>query len=81
MIDYDSISHCHLTDIFFAIFVGAKELKKRPLFLVNSAKVKSPRKCCKKALVYLGTLIKNRFCVFVRTRGEATIFKNIFYDA
>ena len=26
MIDYDSFSHCHLTDIFFAIFAGAKEL-------------------------------------------------------
>ena len=27
MIDYDGFSHCHLTDIFFAIFAGAKELK------------------------------------------------------
>ena len=27
MIDYDSFLHCHLTDIFFAIFAGAKELK------------------------------------------------------
>ena len=26
MIDYDSFSHCHLTDIFFTIFAGAKEL-------------------------------------------------------
>ena len=26
MINYDSFSHCHLTDIFFAIFAGAKEL-------------------------------------------------------
>ena len=26
MIDYDSFSHCHLRDIFFAIFAGAKEL-------------------------------------------------------
>ena len=26
MIDYDSFSRCHLTDIFFAIFAGAKEL-------------------------------------------------------
>ena len=26
MIDYDSFSHCHLTDIFFAIHAGAKEL-------------------------------------------------------
>ena len=26
MIDYDSFSHCHLTDIFFATFAGAKEL-------------------------------------------------------
>ena len=25
MIDYDSFSRCHLTDIFFAIFAGAKE--------------------------------------------------------
>ena len=27
MIDYDSFSHCHLRNIFFAIFAGAKELK------------------------------------------------------
>ena len=27
MIDYDSFSHCHLTDIFFAFHAGAKELK------------------------------------------------------
>ena len=26
MIDYDSFSHCHLKDIFFAIHAGAKEL-------------------------------------------------------
>ena len=26
MIDYDSFSRCHLTDIFFAIHAGAKEL-------------------------------------------------------
>ena len=26
MIDYDSFSRCHLTDIFFAIFAGAKEI-------------------------------------------------------
>ena len=26
MIDYDSFSRCHLTDIFFAFHVGAKEL-------------------------------------------------------
>ena len=26
MIDYDSFSRCHLTDIFFAIFARAKEL-------------------------------------------------------
>ena len=26
MIDYDSFSHCHLMDIFFAFHVGAKEL-------------------------------------------------------
>ena len=26
MIEYDSFSRCHLTDIFFAIFAGAKEL-------------------------------------------------------
>ena len=24
--DYDSFLHCHLTDIFFAIFAGAKKL-------------------------------------------------------
>ena len=24
--DYDSFLHCHLTDIFFAIHAGAKEL-------------------------------------------------------
>ena len=28
MIDYDSFSRCHLTDIFFAIHAGAKELKR-----------------------------------------------------
>ena len=28
MIDYDSFSRCHLTDIFFAFHAGAKELKK-----------------------------------------------------
>ena len=39
MIDYDSFSHCHLTDIF----AGAKELNKRlesfnyPQFLSNKA--------------------------------------------
>ena len=27
MIDYDSFSRCHLTDIFFAFHAGAKELK------------------------------------------------------
>ena len=27
MIDYDSFSHCHLTDIFFAIHARAKELE------------------------------------------------------
>ena len=27
MIDYDSFSHCHLTDIFFAIFAGGKRVK------------------------------------------------------
>ena len=26
MIDYDSFSRCHLTDIFFAFHAGAKEL-------------------------------------------------------
>ena len=26
MTNYDSFSHCHLTDIFFAIHAGAKEL-------------------------------------------------------
>ena len=26
MIDYDSFSRCHLTDIFFSIHAGAKEL-------------------------------------------------------
>ena len=26
MIDYDSFSRCHLTDIFFAFYAGAKEL-------------------------------------------------------
>ena len=29
MIDYDSFSRCHLTDIFFAIHAEAKELNKR----------------------------------------------------
>ena len=29
MIDYDSFSHCHLGTFFFAIFEGAKELKKK----------------------------------------------------
>ena len=29
MIDYDSFSRCHLTDIFFAIHAGAKELRLR----------------------------------------------------
>ena len=28
MIDYDSFSRCHLTDIFFAFHAGAKELIK-----------------------------------------------------
>ena len=27
MINYDSFSRCHLTDIFFAFHAGAKELK------------------------------------------------------
>ena len=27
MIDYDSFSRCHLTDIFFAFHAGVKELK------------------------------------------------------
>ena len=27
MIDYDSFSRCHLTDIFFAFHAGAKELR------------------------------------------------------
>ena len=27
MIDYDSFSHCHLADVFYAIYVVAKELK------------------------------------------------------
>ena len=27
MIDYDSFWRCHLTDIFFAFHVGAKELR------------------------------------------------------
>ena len=31
MIDYDSFSHCHLTDIFFAFHAGAKELKEHLL--------------------------------------------------
>ena len=26
IIDFDSFSHCHLTDIVFAIFAGAKAL-------------------------------------------------------
>ena len=30
MIDYDSFSRCHLTDIFFAFHAGAKELKRKP---------------------------------------------------
>ena len=29
MIDYDSFSRCHLTDIFFAFHAGAKELRVR----------------------------------------------------
>ena len=33
MIDYDSFSRFHLTDIFFAIFAGAKELTGRPTFM------------------------------------------------
>ena len=38
MIDYDSFSRCHLTDIFFAFHAGAKELntfKYEQTYLVN----------------------------------------------
>ena len=38
MIDYDSFSHCLLTDIFFAFHAGAKELKQKvylPVFAPN----------------------------------------------
>ena len=31
MIDYDSFSRCHLTDIFFVIHAGAKELNPKIL--------------------------------------------------
>ena len=31
MIDYDSFSRCHLTDIFFRFSRGAKELIDQPL--------------------------------------------------
>ena len=31
MIDYDSFSRCHLTDIFFAFHAGANELKKETI--------------------------------------------------
>ena len=34
MIDYDSFSHCHLTDIFFLISVAAKEKMAVDRFLV-----------------------------------------------
>ena len=33
MIDYDSFSRCHLTDIFFAFHARAKELNLRKLEL------------------------------------------------
>ena len=34
MIDYDSFSRCHLTDIFFAFHAGAKELKLLPSSII-----------------------------------------------
>ena len=34
MIDYDSFSRCHLTDIFFAFHEGAKELMKVFVWIV-----------------------------------------------
>ena len=33
MIDYDSFSRCHLTDIFFAFHAGAKELIEKSTFV------------------------------------------------
>ena len=45
MIDYDSFSHCHLTDIFFAIHVGAEESKNRfVLFLCVTILKRTARK-------------------------------------
>ena len=37
MIDYDSFSRCHLTDIFFAFHAGAKELKESAVLISRKA--------------------------------------------
>ena len=37
MIDYDSFSRCHLTDIFFRFSRGSKRVK--PIWLLNSIKL------------------------------------------
>ena len=42
MIDYDSFSHCHLMDIFFAIHAGAKELN--TAWIINCSKIFTPEK-------------------------------------
>ena len=46
MIDYDSFSHCHLTDIFFAIFARVKELSLFSGFGLNNLKTDTQTKFC-----------------------------------
>ena len=56
MIDYDSFSRCHLTDIFFAFHAGAKELKS------NYGEVVHSRHCFSKVSEVPGYILLGLFC-------------------
>ena len=82
MIDYDSFSHCHLTDIFFRYFRASKRVK-TPVFFETKTTFICPNQAKSKHSLQLKkstfTFLLNNLYFKMFTIDYTLVLKFIFY--